>query len=74
MPRKPPVMNLKVLRRVKLDDNREVRIARIPTGFGENLIRIGINTLPGGENMSGAVFPESYLDSVIDALEGARNA
>lgn len=71
---KAPVMTLKVLRRVKLGDNREVRIMRIPTGFGENLIRIGINTLPDGDNMSGAVFPESQLPAVIDALQGAAGA
>ena len=67
-------MSTKVLRRLKLGDNREVRIVRIPTGFGENLIRVGINTLPNGENMSGAVFPESYLGDVIDALQDAKNA
>jgi hypothetical protein len=69
-----PVMTLNVLRRLRLGDNREIRIIRIPTGFGENLIRVGVNTLPNGENMSGAVFPESYLDDVIDALQGARDA
>jgi len=45
-----------------------VRITKIPTGLQENLVRIGINLLPNGENMSGAVFPESYLDDVITAL------
>jgi hypothetical protein len=65
----PKKMTEKVLRRVKLADNREVRIVRIPTGFGENLIRVGINTLPDGANMSGAVFPESYLGDVIEALQ-----
>ena len=74
MAKKQPVMTLKVLRRVKLGDNREVRISRIPTGFGENLIRIGINTMPNGENMSGAVFPESFLGDVIDALQGVQDA
>jgi hypothetical protein len=72
-PKKKPAtkpMTMKVLRRVRLGDNREVRIMRIPTGFGENLIRIGINTLPDGDNMSGAVFPESYLGDVIEALQG----
>ena len=66
-----PVITLRerVLRRLKLGDNREIRIVRIPTGFGENLIRIGINTLPDGENLSGAVFPESRLDDVIEALQ-----
>lgn len=73
-PKKSTTMSTKVLRRLKLGDNREVRIVRIPTGFGENLIRVGINTLPNGENMSGAVFPESYLGDVIDALQDAKNA
>jgi hypothetical protein len=56
---------------VRLSDNREVRITRISTGLREDLIRIGINLLPDGENMSGAVFPESYLDDVIAALRKA---
>jgi hypothetical protein len=71
---KAPVMTLKVLCRIKLGDNREIRIVRIPTGFGENLIRIGINTLPDGDNLSGATFPESYLPRVIDALRDAARA
>ena len=71
--KKPPVMTLKVLRRVKLGDNREIRVVRIPTGFGENLIRVGVNMLPNGENLSGAVFPESHLDAVIDALQEAKH-
>jgi hypothetical protein len=66
-------MTMKVLRRLRLGDNREVRIVRIPTGFGENLIRVGINTLPDGDNMSGAVFPESYLADVADALQEIAN-
>lgn len=70
----PKTLTTKTLKRVKLDDNREVRISRIPTGFGEHLIRVGINTLPDGDNMSGAVFPESKLNDVITALQGARNA
>jgi len=57
----------KIVSRVKLGDNREVRITRIPTG-GEDYIRIGINLLPNGENMSGAVFPEAYVEEVMDAL------
>jgi hypothetical protein len=57
----------KIVKRVRLGDNREVRITRIPTG-GEDYIRIGINLLPNGENMSGAVFPEAYLERIIDAL------
>jgi len=69
--KKPSVepMTMKVLRRLRLGDNREVRIVRIPTGFGENLIRIGINTLPDGDNMSGTVIPESYLPDLVEALE-----
>jgi hypothetical protein len=58
----------KIISRVKLGDNREVRITRIPTGVSEDLIRVGINLLPDGENMSGAVFPESQADEVIAAL------
>jgi hypothetical protein len=73
-PKKPVTLSPKVLRRVRLGDNREVRIMRIPTGFGEDLIRVGINLLPHGETMSGAVFPESALNDVIDALQGVRNA
>lgn len=74
--KKQPIkpMTTKVLRRLRLGDNREVRIVRIPTGFGENLIRIGINALPDGENMSGAVFPESYLADVAEALAEAARA
>jgi len=63
-----PVPRSKVVGTVPLGDNREVRITKIPTGLQENLVRIGINLLPNGENMSGAVFPESYLDDVITAL------
>jgi hypothetical protein len=74
--RKPQIkpMTMKVLSRVRLGDNREVRIVRIPSGLGESRIRIGINSLPDGENLSGAVFPESYLDDVIDALQRIPNA
>lgn len=61
----------KVVSKVKLSDNREVRVTRIPTGLQEDLIRVGINLLPDGENMSGAVFPASYLDEVITALKKA---
>jgi hypothetical protein len=57
-----------IVSRVTLADNREVRITRIKTGLRENLIRVGINLLPNGENMSGAVFPESYTDDIIAAL------
>jgi hypothetical protein len=59
----------RIVSRVRLADNREVRITRIPTGLGEDLIRVGLNLLPNGENMSGAVFPESFVDEVIAALE-----
>jgi hypothetical protein len=65
-------MTLRVLKRIKLDDNRELQILRIPTGTDEDLIRLGVNLLPGGEHLSGAVFPESHLDEVIDALRGAK--
>lgn len=64
---KPGDLKQKIVSRVRLGDNREVRITRIPTG-GEDLIRVGINLLPNGENMSGATFPESYVDEVIAAL------
>jgi hypothetical protein len=69
-----PVMTLKLVKRIPLGDNREVRVLKIPTGTTENLIRIGINLVPGGEHMSGAVFPESYLDEVVHALLEARSA
>lgn len=61
----------RIVSRVKLGDNREVRITRIPTGLQEDLIRVGINLLPNGENMSGAVFPASYLNEVVAALQKA---
>lgn len=60
-----------IVSRVELGDNREVRISRIPTGLSEDLIRVGINLLPNGETMSGAVFPQSYLRRVIAAMEEA---
>jgi hypothetical protein len=41
------------------------------TGLPEDLIRIGINLTPGGENMSGAVFPASLVDEVVAALKKA---
>lgn len=61
-------MKQKIVSRVKLGDSREVRITRIPNGTSDDYIRVGINLLPNGENMSGAVFPESALDEVIAAL------
>lgn len=66
----PPraITDPEIISRVTLSDNREVRITRIKTGLREDLIRVGINLLPMGENMSGAVFPESYVDEVIAAL------
>ena len=64
-------MKTKIIGRVKLGDNREVRITRIPTGTTEDYIRIGVNLVPGGENMSGAVFPAKYLPDVIAALRKA---
>jgi hypothetical protein len=60
-----------IISRVTLSDNREVRITRIATGLREDLIRVGVNLLPDGKNMSGAVFPASYLDEVIAALRKA---
>jgi hypothetical protein len=72
--KKAQTMKPKTLNRVRLDDNRELRILRIQTGFGEDLIRVGVNLMPGGENMSGAVFPESYLNEVITALEEVKSA
>lgn len=62
----------RIVGRVKLGDNREVRVTRIPTGLQEDLIRVGVNLLPNGENMSGAVFPASYLDEVVAALRKAK--
>ena len=64
---KPP----KIVSRVKLGDSREVRVTRITTGGSDDYIRVGINLLPNGQNMSGAVFPASYLDEVIAALRKA---
>jgi len=65
-------MESKIVSRVPLGDNREVRIKRISNGTSDDYIRIGINLLPGGENMSGAVFPASYLNKVIAALREAK--
>jgi len=62
-------MKSKVISKVKIADNREVRISRINTGLPEDLVRIGINLLPNGENMSGAVFPASLVDDVVAALK-----
>lgn len=63
------VLKQRVVGRVKLADNREVRVTKIPTGTTEDYIRIGVNLLPNGENMSGAVFPASYLDDVVALLQ-----
>jgi len=67
-------MNPKVVRIIPLGDNREIRILKIPTGVGESLIRVGVNLMPSGENMSGAVFPESSVEDVISGLLGVRSA
>lgn len=70
----PPVRTInppEILSRVKLGDSREVRVTRITTGGSDDYIRVGINLLPNGQNMSGAVFPASYLDEVIAALRKA---
>jgi hypothetical protein len=69
---RPLTMEPELVKAIKLEDNREIRILRIPTGTGQDLIRIGINLLPGGENMSGAVFPESFIPDVVNALREAR--
>jgi hypothetical protein len=61
----------KIVGRVKLGDNREVRVTKIPTGTTEDYIRIGINLIPGGENMSGAVFPASFVPDLIALLQKA---
>jgi hypothetical protein len=70
----PPTRTIdppEIVSRVTLGDSREVRITRITTGGGDDYIRVGINLLPNGQNMSGAVFPSSYLDDVIAALRKA---
>lgn len=64
-------MQSEIISTVPLGDNREVRITRIPNGTYDDYIRVGINLVPGGENMSGAVFPASYLKEVIAALRKA---
>jgi hypothetical protein len=64
-------MKSKMISKVKLGDNREVRVSRIQTGLSEDLIRVGVNLLPNGENLSGAVFPATYLDDVIAAMKKA---
>jgi hypothetical protein len=70
----PPARTIdppEIVSRVTLGDSREVRITRITTGGSDDYIRVGINLLPNGQNMSGAVFPASYLDDVIAALRKA---
>ena len=64
-------MRQEIVSTVQLGDNREIRVVRIQTGLSEDLIRVGINLLSTGENMSGAVFPASYLDNVVLALRKA---
>lgn len=66
-----PQIRSEIIDTVRLGDNREVRITKIQTGVGADLVRIGINLIPGGENMSGAVFPASYTKEVIAALRKA---
>lgn len=66
------VLRPALIKSIKLGDNREIRILRIPTGTSEDLIRVGINLLPDGQNMSGAVFPASAIPDVISALREAR--
>jgi hypothetical protein len=68
----PKTMTTRSLSRIKLGDNRELQVLRIPTGTGEDLIRLGVNLLPSGDNLSGAVFPESVLGEVITALQAAK--
>jgi hypothetical protein len=65
-------MQAATVSRVPLGDNREIQVKRITNGTGDDYIRIGVNLLPGGENMSGAVFPASYLNKVIAALREAK--
>jgi len=64
-------MKSKMISKVKLGDNREVRVSRIQTGLSEDLVRVGVNLLPNGENLSGCVFPATYLDDVIAAMKKA---
>jgi hypothetical protein len=66
-------MKQRVIGRVKLDDNREVRITRISTGAG-TVIRVGTHLLPSGEPMSGAVFPASEFAAVAEAIKVASVA
>ena len=64
-------MRSKMISKVRLGDNREVRVSKIETGLSEPLIRVGVNLLPNGENLSGAVFPATYLEDVIAAMQKA---
>jgi hypothetical protein len=66
------LMEPNIISRVPLGDNREVRISRIPNGTSDEYIRVGINLLPSGDDMSGAVFPAAYLNKVIAALREAK--
>ena len=63
-------MKDKGLRKIKLGDNREVRVLRIQTGSG-TLIRVGIHLMPKGTPVSGVVFPETALPAIIEALQAS---
>lgn len=66
-------MKDKIISRVKLGDNREIRVLRIETGGGPQ-IRIGAHLLPDGGAYSGVVFPRGELRAVINALREAERA
>lgn len=66
-------MKQKVISKVKLADNREVRVIRITTHAG-SVLRVGTHLLPSGDPMSGVTFPETALDDVINAMRQAASA
>jgi hypothetical protein len=56
----------KTLERVRLGDNRELRVTRIDNGY-QDLIRLDTH-LRDGSGYSGVVFPATALRTVIAAL------
>jgi hypothetical protein len=59
-------MKSKTLEKVRLGDNRELRIIRLDNGY-QDLIRLDTH-LRDGTGYSGVVFPAAALKTVIAAL------
>jgi hypothetical protein len=60
-------MKSKTLERVRLGDNRELRITRLDNGY-QNLFRLDTYLRETNTPYSGVVFPAADLKAVIDAL------